>query len=297
MNVVKYLRKLRDAPRVSVINFRGVIARGTNRRNEVNFARYKPALDRAFKGRNTKAVALSIDSPGGAACESSLIYKHIVRLKEKHKIPVIAFAENMCTSGGYYIASAADEIIADESSVVGSIGVLYAGLGFNELIDKIGVDRRVYTAGTSKLTLDPFAPTKSRDVEKIQRLLNEIHKTFISVVKESRGDRLQYDVAKALAQEVSSTTDPKEDGLFDGSIYTGELAVQTGLVDSIGYLHSEMEKRFGEEVMYRVFQPRGFSLFGLGQISANVGAEIGSQAAKSLLSEMEDARMRATIKV
>lgn len=172
----------------------------------------------AFEDESTKAVILRINSPGGSPVQSSYIYKEIKRLRDKHKeIPLYAVVSDICASGGYYVASAADKIYANESSIVGSIGVLMNGFGFVDAMDDLGVERRLMTAGEHKGMLDPFSPVKEEDQKHVQVMLDDLHNTFIDVVKEGRGDRL--------------SDDPK---IFSGMFWSGNKAVELGLVDGIG---------------------------------------------------------------
>ena len=281
--LLKDLQRLLSAPRVAVVEMNGTVTKGTSPRN-INLSRFKPALDRAFKTRNLKAVALSINSPGGSAVQSSLISKYIKQLQKKHNnVPVLAFTEDMCLSGGYYIASAADEIIADESSLVGSVGVLFAGIGFDKFFDYHGLDRRVITSGEFKLVMDPFAPEKDSDVQKMSHVLDGIYGTFVDVVKKSRGDKLNYEVAnrKAKAAKPDLPDDPVN-GLFDGSFYDGKAALEVGFVDQIDDMHSNLKARFGEDVIITTCKPRGQFPF-----ASSLGASFGAGIATNLLEELK----------
>ena len=190
------------------------------------------ALDRAFSTRNARAVALSINSPGGAAAQSHLIHRRIRTLAEEKKIPVLAFVEDVAASGGYMIACAADEIVADPSSIVGSIGVVGGAFGFDKLIEKIGIERRLYTSGENKAMLDPFLPEKPEDVEKLKALQREIHESFIALVKARRGAKLES----------------RETALFSGAYWTGQRGLELGLVDALGDLRTTLRGRFGDKV-------------------------------------------------
>jgi serine protease SohB len=204
------------------------------------------SLERAFAMRNARAVALSINSPGGAAAQSHLIHRRIRALAEEKKIPVIAFVEDVAASGGYMIACAADEIIADESSIVGSIGVVGGSFGFNKLIEKIGVERRLYTSGENKAMLDPFLPEKPEDVERLKTLQREIHESFIALVKARRGGKL----------------DSRETALFSGAYWTGQRGRELGLVDAVGDLRTTLRERYGDKVRTPLIAERGLALFG-----------------------------------
>ena len=186
-----------------------------------------------------------INSPGGSPVQSHLIYRRIRALAAEKKLPVIAFAEDVAASGGYMIACAADEIICDRSSIVGSIGVVGGTFGFPKLMEKLGVERRLYTSGERKAMLDPFLPEKPEDVERLKAVQREIHDDFIALVKESRGTRL---------------TGPETD-LFSGEYWTGRTAVELGLADGIGDLRAVLRERFGDKVETPLIAPER-SLFG-----------------------------------
>lgn len=222
-------------PVVSVIHLSGVIssaARGAAL-NDVGLA---PLIERAFKKGKPAAVALLLNSPGGSPVQSSLIAARIRRLAEEKSIPVYAFVEDVPASGGYWLATAADEIWVDENSVVGSIGVISAGFGFHEFIDRHGIERRVHTAGKSKSTLDPFRPEKPADVKKLNAILTQIHESFIARVKQRRGSKLV-----------------DKPSLFTGEFWVGTQAVDLGLVDGIGHLVPTMKARFGDKVRFNNF--------------------------------------------
>jgi signal peptide peptidase SppA len=243
----KYLEKWRvpgfrnPKPVVAVVRLSGVIAdRSGLGRSGLSAAGLVTVLESAFEVRNLKAVALSINSPGGSPVQSSLIGKRIRALADEHKIPVIAFAEDVAASGGYWLACAADEIYADESSVIGSIGVISAGFGFENAIEKLGVERRVYTAGEMKSTLDPFLPEKPEDIERLLELQQDVFKSFTDMVRERRKDKLKA----------------PEDELFTGAFWTGRRALELGLVDGLGELTEVMQERYGDTVQFRPIEQR-----------------------------------------
>jgi serine protease SohB len=204
------------------------------------------SLERAFSMKNIRAVALSINSPGGAAAQSHLIHRRIRVLAEENKVPVMAFVEDVAASGGYMIACAADEIVADESSIVGSIGVVGGSFGFDKLIEKIGIERRLYTSGENKAMLDPFLPEKPEDVERLKVLQREIHESFIALVKERRGAKL----------------DSRETALFSGAYWTGQRGRELGLVDAVGDLRTVLRERYGKKLRTPLIAERGLALFG-----------------------------------
>jgi serine protease SohB len=218
------------SPAVAVVRLEGMIAAGARGLSDKGLA---PLLERAFRRGRPKAVALVVNSPGGSAVQSALIASRIRRLSEEREVPVVAFVEDLAASGGYWLATAADEIWVDESSLVGSIGVIYAGFGFHGLLDRYGVERRVHTAGRSKSFMDPFSPEKKADVARLKALQEPIHASFIGQVKARRGARL------AEGQD-----------LFTGDIWTGAQAVELGLADRVGHLVPAMKERFGKDVRF-----------------------------------------------
>jgi serine protease SohB len=222
-----------DIPVVPVVRLSGVIGFSTPLKPGLTLAGCARSLERAFGMRRARAVALVINSPGGSPVQSHLIYRRIRALAAENKRPVIAFAEDVAASGGYMIACAADEIICDLSSIVGSIGVVGGSFGFAKLLDKIGIERRLYTSGENKAMLDPFLPEKPEDVEKLKAVQKEIHEGFIDLVKQSRGGRLKG----------------PEKTLFSGEYWTGNTAVELGLADGIGDLRSVLRARFGDDVV------------------------------------------------
>ena len=227
---------LKSDPLVAVIRLQGAISNSGSGLDDPSLA---PVIEKAFRRGKPVALALQINCPGGSPVQSSLIAARIRRLADEREIPVIAFVEDVAASGGYWLACAADEIFVDRSSIVGSIGVISAGFGFPEALSRYGVERRVYTAGTSKSMLDPFREEKPEDVARLKGWLDDIHATFIAHVKDRRGARL---------------ADTPE--LFSGEVYIGEKGVAQGLADGIGHLVPEMKRRFGDKVRFRRYGPR-----------------------------------------
>ncbi len=223
-------------PVVAVVRLNGVIGQVGPLRTGLSLARAAPLLERAFSLPRVKAVALSINSPGGSPVQSSLIGRRIRQLASEKNVPVVAFAEDVAASGGYWLACAADEIYADPSSIIGSIGVIAAGFGFADMIEKIGVRRRVYTAGDRKSMLDPFRPEDPADVERLKAIQAEIHSGFQAWVRERRSDRLR-----------GST-----EMLFSGEFWTGRRALELGLIDGLDDLRSAMRRRFGDDVKLKL---------------------------------------------
>lgn len=227
------------APVVPVLRFSGAIGVVTPLRPGLSLSTSASAIEKAFSMRGAKAVAIQINSPGGAAVQSMLIYKRIRALAAEKDLKVYVFAEDVAASGGYLLALAGDEIYADPSSIIGSIGVITATFGLNELIDRIGVQRRVYTAGESKDTLDPFLPEKPSDVERIKALQNDVHQAFIDLVKIRRGVKLE-----------------KADiNLFTGEFWSGKRALELGLIDGLSDLRTKMREVYGDEVRFKLMAP------------------------------------------
>ncbi|MEM8949612.1 MAG: S49 family peptidase [Pseudomonadota bacterium] len=224
----------KKAPVVPVIRLAGVIGAGGGglRGEGLSLAGLSSSIERAFKIRGAKAVALAINSPGGSPVQSALIAERIRTLAAEQEIPVIAFVEDVGASGGYWLALAADEIFADANSIVGSIGVISAGFGFVETIQKLGVERRVYTAGQSKSLLDPFRPEDPEGVERLKTIMEDCHASFRTWVRERRGEKLK-----------GEDTD-----LFEGQVWAGTGALDIGLIDGLGHLHSVLKERFGDDV-------------------------------------------------
>ncbi len=228
----RWLPFIKSGPTVAVIRLSGTI--GTQGRAALNDAALGPVIEKAFARGKPDAVALEINSPGGSPVQSSLIGARIRRLAQEKNIPVIAFVEDVAASGGYWLAAAADEIYADPSSVVGSIGVISASFGVHEFIREHGIERRVYTAGQSKSMLDPFRPEQPEDVARLKTLLEDIHTNFIEHIKDRRGSKL------------SEGAD-----LFTGEIWLAKRATELGLIDGIGHLRPMLKDRFGEKVRFR----------------------------------------------
>jgi signal peptide peptidase SppA len=230
---------------VPVVRLSGAIGLSSPLRPGLTLAGVARALEKAFATRGAKAVALLINSPGGSPVQSHLIHLRIRQLAAEHNVPVIAFAEDVAASGGYMLACAADEIICDDSTIIGSIGVIGGSFGFSKLIEKLGIERRLYTSGERKAMLDPFLPEKPEDVERLKSVQRDIHDDFITLVKNSRGARL---------------TGPEND-LFSGEFWTGRKAVTLGVADAIGDLRTVLRQRYGEDVRMPLIGPER-SLFG-----------------------------------
>ena len=245
-------KRLRGLPVVPVVRLAGVIGFSTPLKPGLTLATVARALERAFNMRTARAVALLINSPGGSPVQSHQIYSRIRQLAAESARPVIAFAEDVAASGGYMIACAADEIFCDPSSIVGSIGVVGGSFGFPKLMDKLGVERRLYTSGEHKAMLDPFLPENPQDVERLKALQRDIHQEFIDLVKRSRGARLKG----------------PEKTLFSGEYWTGGKAIEFGLADGIGDVRATLRARFGDDVVTPLVAPaRGW----FGRVQPGVG--------------------------
>ena len=269
-------RLRRDAPVVPVVRLSGVIGAVTPLRPGMTLAGLARTLERAFSTRNAKAVALVINSPGGSPVQSRQIYLRIRQLAAEKQLPVLVFVEDVAASGGYMIACAGDEIICDPSSILGSIGVVGGTFGFQELIKKVGIERRLYTAGEHKAMLDPFLPENREDVARLKAIQREIHATFIALVKESRGSRLKG------GDEV----------LFTGEYWAGDTSISLGLADAIGDIRSILRARYGEKVEMPLIAPaRGMlsGLFGRRSAGADAAASLDGIAGlpEGLISALE----------
>lgn len=256
---------------IPVVRLHGTIMAGASQfRRPLNLASVAPVLEKAFSVKEAPAIAISINSPGGSPVQSRLIYQRIRDLAEEKNKRVIVFVEDVAASGGYLIALAGDEIIADPTSIVGSIGVVSGGFGFPELLKKIGVERRVYTAGSNKAILDPFQPEKEQDIEYLKSLQLEIHDIFISMVKARRGHRLA-----------------DNPDIFSGLFWTGKRGKELGLVDGLGDMRGELKKRFGEKTRLQLISgSRG--LFGFRQPGASLSGAVAERFAASAVSGLAD---------
>ena len=247
-------------PRVAVLRLTGVISPGGGRfQRTLNIAGLAPLIEQAFSTSGLAAVALVINSPGGSPVQSALIAQRIRAMAVEKNVPVIAFAEDVAASGGYMLALAGDEIFAHEASIVGSIGVISSGFGLKAVIERFGIERRLYTAGERKAMLDTFSETKEEDVARLKDIQAAIHENFKAMVRDRRGARLKG----ARAQ------------IFSGDVFTGAEAVKLGLIDGIGDVRSLMRTRFGKRVRFRVIgerKPRLGALFGIGASSREAPA-------------------------
>ena len=229
---------------ISHLKLSGVIGNVGRFRQGIEYSSEEEIIKKAFSVKKALAVAITINSPGGSPVQSHLIYKLIKEQSKKTKKKVIVFAEDVAASGGYLISCAGDEIYANSSSIIGSIGVISASFGFKELIKKVGIERRVYTAGKNKSTLDPFVDEKEEDVRRLKSIQLELHADFIKVVETSRGSKLK---------------DPEKNNIFTGEFWTGKSALDLGLIDGIGNADQILKEKFGDKVIIKNFEkPKGF---------------------------------------
>ena len=231
--------RIARAPIVPIIQLSGVIGNFGPARRGLSLSALAEPLEQAFRMGRVKAVALAINSPGGSPVQSALIARRIRALSDEKQIPVFAFCEDVAASGGYWLACAADEIYADGASIVGSIGVVSANFGFPALLERIGVERRVHTAGDKKAMLDPFRPEDPKDIKLLKEIQKDLHEQFIAYVCERRAQRINA----------------SEKTLFSGEFWTGRKARELGLVDGIGDLRSVMREKLGESVRFRIMVP------------------------------------------
>ena len=236
-----FLKKKKIIPHVRLS---GVIGSAGRFKQGIDFSGQQEIIKKAFSFKKSKNIAISINSPGGSPVQSHLIHDYIRQLAKKNEKKVIVFAEDVAASGGYLIACAGDEIYANSSSIVGSIGVISASFGFQDAIKKIGVQRRVYTAGKNKSTLDPFKEEKEEDIERIKKLQLELHSDFIEVVKKSRGSKLK---------------DPEKNNTFTGEFWSGTASMKLGLIDGIGNAEQILREKFGEDIdIKKLEKPKSF---------------------------------------
>jgi len=236
ISIFKIFKKKKIVPH---IRLSGVIGSVGKFKQGLDFEGQQEIIERAFSIKKASTVAISINSPGGSPVQSHLIYSYIRKLAKKNKKKVLVFAEDVAASGGYLIACAGDEIYANSSSIVGSIGVIYSSFGLQELIKKVGIQRRIYTAGKNKSTLDPFVDEKKEDIERLKKIQLELHSDFIKVVEDSRSSKLKND---------------GNPDLFTGEFWSGSTAKKLGLIDGIGNANEVIKDKFGEDVVIKKFE-------------------------------------------
>ena len=246
---MSFLSFFRKSQNVSSIPLSGIISPNMGRRKGLNLHELDKVIEQAFSVKNLKAVALQINSPGGSPVQSEMISRRIRELSDKKNVPVLAFVEDVAASGGYWLACAADEIFASKASIIGSIGVVSSGFGFDRAIDKIGIDRRLYTSGENKSILDPFLPENKDDVKRLKDIQKELHNQFISFVKSRRGSKITN----------------KDKDLFTGAFWSGQKSLDLGLIDAFGEMKFILKERFGEDTKIKEFAPKK-KFFGLGNL-------------------------------
>ncbi|HJN60800.1 MAG TPA: S49 family peptidase [Alphaproteobacteria bacterium] len=268
----------RPPPVVGVIRLAGVIGQGGLLRSGLNLETLAPSIERAFRLPGLEAIALSINSPGGSPAQSALIQRRIRDLAIEREVPVMAFVEDVAASGGYWLACAADEIFINDNSILGSIGVISAGFGFSDAIEKLGIERRLHTQGSRKSLLDPFKPERPEDIARLENVQRQIHDNFKELVRSRRGQRL------SLAKEE----------LFSGDFWLGARAVEIGLADGLGDIRGILRERYGKKVRIRTVGRRpgwlrrrfGFG-GGSGAFAAPFGSEDGGGLIDNLLASVE----------
>ena len=246
------------------IKLNGVIGNVGKFKQGINFASQEEIIKKAFSIKKAPAVAISINSPGGSPVQSHLIHDQIKSLAKKHKKKVLIFAEDVAASGGYLIACSGDEIYANQSSIIGSIGVIYSSFGFTELISKIGVQRRVYTDGKNKSTLDPFMEEKKEDIDRLKNIQLDLHKDFIEVVENSRSNKLKKDSGIEL---------------FSGEFWSGRKAKELGLIDGIGSAEKVLKEKYGEDVIIKKFEKQK------GWLASKLSSESHTEKVISIMEE------------
>ena len=264
-----------SGPTIPVVRLAGTIGKMSRFQSGLTLTSVAPQLRKAFSVKAAPAVAIIVDSPGGSPVQSHLIHKRIRALAAEKDKQVIVFVEDVCASGGYMIACAGDEIVVDPASIVGSIGVVSAGFGFVEALKKLGVERRVYTSGDSKVILDPFQPEKPEDVARLKAIQEEVHDWFIDIVRARRGDVLADD-----------------ETIFTGMFWSGNKAVSLGLADRTGDLRAVLREKYGPKVRTKLFAADRNFLMRRGGSSGGVAARLGAAAMDAALEELEDRALR-----
>jgi len=256
---------IKKKPIVPVIRFEGVIATGSGiGKARLNAENLESNIKKAFSESKPSAIAIIINSPGGSPVQSSLIFQRVRNLADKKDVPILVFIEDVAASGGYWLSCVGDEIFADRASIVGSIGVISASFGFTETIKKLGIERRVYTTGKSKGSLDPFKPEKQEDVEMLKNIMNDTQEAFIELVKKRRGEKLNDDGT-----------------IFTGAFWSGQKALELGLVDGIGEIRTILRERFGDNVKLKYITKKKGFISGIFQSSL-------SPIVKNVINEIEN---------
>ncbi|MEM1410482.1 MAG: S49 family peptidase [Pseudomonadota bacterium] len=262
-----------NKPRVTLLPLSGPIMAGASLGRGLSANGIEEPLKKAFKDKSAKAVVLAINSPGGAPTQARMIMERVRHLARETQLPVISYIEDVGASGGYMIAIAGEEIWADPFAIVGSIGVVSSGFGFHEAIEKVGIERRVYQAGTNKVRLDPFRPQREEDSEKLEKILSETHTLFIDMVKSRRGDKL---------------TGPEE-SLYSGDFFLASEAQGLGLIDEVGDLRAMLKDRFGQDVQIRPISTKKGGLLSL------LGSRLASAMVDGVIARLNDAHLRSRL--
>jgi signal peptide peptidase SppA len=261
--------KLKSNKKVATLNISGVIGKDSKLESGININNYQPLIEKAFKTKKISAVAIAINSPGGSPVQSELIYNLIRELSKKHQIPVYSFAQDLSASGGYWLLLSGDEIYAHNSSIIGSIGVIFSSFGFVDLIKKIGVERRIYTEGKNKAILDPFLPEDQNNIDILKEAQKDIFENFKNIVRKHRQNKL---------------TKP-EDELFTGAFWAGSTAHKLGLIDGISDLRSKMQEKYGDDVEFIEITAKKSFIKNLISDNANFS---GQKITKEILQTIED---------
>lgn len=242
LNIFKKIGKIfcRKPNNIAVVHLSGVIGQIGKFEKGLNIDNVNPLLEKAFETKKLKAIAITVNSPGGSPVQSELIHNRILELSKENKIPVFTFALDVAASGGYFILCAGEEIFAHNSSIVGSIGVISAGFGFEKLIEKLGIERRVYAQGKNKAVLDPFKKEDEDSVKILNAVGKDIHESFKQIVRDSRGKKLKK----------------SEDELFNGAFWSGKTAQENGLVDKVGDMRSVMKEKYGDKIKFINIEPK-----------------------------------------
>ncbi len=264
---------------IAVVNLCGVIGKGGKLEQGINIDNVGPLLEKAFETKSLKAVAINVNSPGGSPVQSELIFNRIIELSKEKKIPVFTFAQDVAASGGYFILLAGDEIFAHNSSIIGSIGVISAGFGFEELIKKIGVQRRIYAQGKNKAVLDPFSPESEENIQILKAAQKDVFESFKDLVRSRRSDKLKK----------------SDDELFNGAFWSGKTACDLGLVDAISDMRSTMKSKFGDKIKFVNIEPKkkGF----IKELLSSKFENIGSGFANSLIEKIEEKGIWSRFKI
>ncbi|MFT6106891.1 MAG: signal peptide peptidase SppA [Rickettsiales bacterium] len=255
---------------IAVVNLSGVIGKGGKIEPGINIENVEPILIKAFETKKLKSVAINVNSPGGSPVQSELIYQRIIELSKEKKIPVFTFAQDVAASGGYFILLAGDEIFAHNASIVGSIGVISAGFGFEDLIKKAGIERRIYAQGKNKAVLDPFSPEDEDSIEILKSAQKDVYESFKDLVKERRQDKLNA----------------SEEKLLNGAFWSGKTALDLGLIDGISDMRSKMKEKFGDKVKFINIEPKKKGM--IKEFLSGKLENIGSGIISSVIDKVEE---------